>query len=106
MILDDEQRGAGAWRFDGLTRAQCLAILARSVGLKATPKTALTQEMPGGPWWLEDCVTLESSNQRKASHGFTVGRNTRTELQALQYIINFHAEEFDRARIALEREAV
>lgn len=104
MIADDEQRGADAWRFDGLTRKECLAILARSVNLKATPKTALTQEKPGGLWWLADCVTLETKNPKAASHCFNVGRDTHTELQALKYIIGFYADAFDYARTVLERE--
>lgn len=104
MIMDDEQHGAGAWRLDGMTRKECLAILARSVNLKATPKTALTREKPGGPWWLEDCVTLEMENPKAASYCFNVGRSAHTELQALKYIIGFYADEFDRARTVLKRE--
>jgi hypothetical protein len=104
MIPSDEQRGAGAWRFDGLTRVECLAVLARVFGMKATAKTFLGQEKPGSRWTLYNCLTLEG--QKKTAHCFGWSNQAhRTELEALQWSINFYATEFDRACAALEREA-
>ncbi len=102
VIASGEQLGADAWRFDGLTRTQCLAILARAFGMKATKWTHLSHR-PGGPWWLSDCVTLEG--QKRTSHCFIRGNGLFTELEALQLFINLYAPEFDRARMKLENEA-
>lgn len=104
MISPDEQRGAGAWSFDGLTRAECLAVLARAMGMKATAKTFLGQEKPGSRWTLYNCLTLEGQN--KTAHCFPWNNQMwRTELEMLKWSVNFYAVEFDRARATLEREA-
>lgn len=90
--------------FDGLTRTECLAVLAREFGMKATTKTFLGQEKAGSRWTLHNCLSL--IGQKKTAHCFgRFNREFHTELEALQYIINFYAVEFDRARAALEREA-
>lgn len=72
--------------------------------MKATAKTFLGQEKAGSRWTLYNCLSL--IGQKKTAHCFGWSNQAhRTELEALQYIINFYAIEFDRARAALEREA-